>query len=125
MSDWAQRAVSAARALGDAPLAAAALAMPALACAMTGAGGPAQSCQAGAAPLVDSLSDGELSRRLDAAAWLAAAELYLDRYAEADAHASRALTLARAGGQGELFRVLYQILGRVWYVRGKLAEATE
>src|SRR5262249_52778223 len=69
--------------------------------------------------------DHELSRRLDAAAWLAAAELYLDRYAEADAHASRALALARVTGQGELFLVLYQILGRAWYVRGKLAEATE
>src|SRR5262249_39938894 len=83
------------------------------------------SCRTGAASLVDSLSDSELSRRLDAAAWLAAAELYLDRYAEADAHATRALALARATGQGELFLVLYQILGRAWYVRGKLDEATD
>src|SRR5262249_47751735 len=67
----------------------------------------------------------DLAHRLDAAAWLAGAELYLDRYAEADVHASRALTLGRATGQGELFLVLYQILGRAWYVRGKLAEATE
>jgi ATP/maltotriose-dependent transcriptional regulator MalT len=125
MSDWARRAVSAARALADPPLTAAALAMPVLACAMTGAGRPAQSCRAGAASLVDRLSDNELSRRLDAAAWLAAAEVYLDRYAEADTHATRALALARATGQGELFLVLYQILGRAWYVRGKLAEATE
>ena len=125
MHDWAQHAVSAAEALADPPLTAAALAMPALACAMTGAGGPAQSCRTGAASLVDSLSDNELSRRLDAAAWLAAAELYLDRYAEADAHATRALGLARATGQEELFLVLYQILGRAWYVRGKLDQATE
>jgi ATP/maltotriose-dependent transcriptional regulator MalT len=125
MYDWAQRAVSAARAVADPPLKAAALAMPALACAMTGAGGPAHACRGGAASLVDSLCDSELSRRLDAAAWLAAAELYLDRYAEADAHASRALALARATGQGELFLVLYQILGRAWYVRGKLDQATE
>src|SRR6266480_4286406 len=33
--------------------------------------------------------------------------------------------LGRATGQGEHFLVLYQILGRAWYVRGKLAEATE
>src|SRR5262249_47400698 len=125
MYDWARRAVSVARALADPPLTAAALAMPALACAMTGAGGPAHACRAGAASLVDSLCDGELSRRLDAAAWLAAAELYLDRYAEADTHATRALGLARATGQGELFLVLYQILGRAWYVRGKLDQATE
>src|SRR5262245_16792098 len=125
MHDWAKRAVSAAEVLEDAPLMAAALAMPALAAAMTGAGERAQSERAHAVGLVDSLSDEELSRRLDAAVWLAAAELYLDRYPEADAHASRALTLARATGQGELFLVLYQLLGRAWYVRGKLAEATE
>src|SRR6266540_111741 len=125
MHDWAERAVSTAEVLGDPPLTAAALAMPALADAMSGAGERAQSHRADAAALVDSLSDKELSRRLDAAAWLAAAELYLDRYAEADAHAGRALTLARASGRGELFLVLYQILARAWYVRGKLAEATE
>ncbi len=125
MYDWAQRAVSAAEMLGDPPLTAAALAMPALAHAMTGAGEQAQSYRAGAASLVDSLPDDQLSRRLDAAAWLAAAEFYLDLYAEADAHATRALALARATGQGELFLVLYQILGRAWSVRGKLDEATE
>ena len=125
MHDWAGRAVSAAKVLGDAPLMAAALAMPALADAMTGASERARSHRADAAALVDSLSDGELSLRLDAAVWLAAAELYLDRYPEADLHARRALTLARATGRGELFLVLYQILGRVWYVRAKLAEVTE
>ncbi len=125
MHDWAGRAVSAAKVVGDAALMAAAFAMPALADAMTGASGRAQPHCADAAALVDSLSDDELSLRLDGAAWLAAAELYLDLYPEADLHAGRALTLARATGQGELFLFLYQILGRVWYLRGKLAEATE
>jgi len=125
MQEWARRAVRAADVLADPPLTAAARAMPALACAMTGSGGPAHSCRVGVASLVDSLPDRELSRRLDAAAWLAAAELYLDCYAEADTHAARALALARATGQGELFLVLYQILGKAWYVRGKLDQATE
>lgn len=125
MRDWADRATSAADALGNAPLRAAALAMPALAGAMAGAGACARADRDDAAAFVDGLSDDELSRRLDAAVWLAAAELYLDRYAEADAHAGRALALARATGQGELFPVLYQILGRTWYVRGKLADASE
>jgi DNA-binding NarL/FixJ family response regulator len=124
MHDWARRAVSAAEGLDDAALMAAALAMPALADSMTGAGESAQSHRAAAA-LVDSLSDEQLSRRIDAAVWLAAAELYLDRYAEADAHAVRALALARNSGQEGLFLVLYQILGRAWYVRGKLADAVE
>jgi ATP/maltotriose-dependent transcriptional regulator MalT len=124
MHHWAGRAVSAAKVLGDAALMATALAMPALADAMTGPTETARSRRAEAAALVDGLSDDELSPRLDAAAWLAAAELYLDLYAEADAHASRARTLARATGRGDPFG-LYQILPRVWYVRGKLAEATE
>jgi ATP/maltotriose-dependent transcriptional regulator MalT len=125
MQDWAQPAVDAAKRIGDPPLTAAAVAMLALADAMTGAGERFEAHLSEAATLVDSLSDDELAQRLDAAAWLAGAELYLDRYAEADAHASRTLTLGRATGQGELFLVLYQILGRAWYVRGKLAEATE
>jgi ATP/maltotriose-dependent transcriptional regulator MalT len=124
MHGWAERAVRAAEALGDQALTAAALAMPALADAMTGAGEGAHAHHAAAAAAVDRLSDEELSRRLDAATWLAAAELYLDLYDEADAHASRALMLSRATGQSELFLVLYQILGRTWYVRAKLTDAT-
>ena len=125
MHDWAARAVSAARELGDAALLAAALAKSALADAMTGPPETARSHRAGAAELVDRLSDAELSLRPDAAAWLAAAELYLDLYAEADEHASRALRLARATGRGNPFFGLYLILPRVWYVRGRLAEAGE
>jgi ATP/maltotriose-dependent transcriptional regulator MalT len=125
MHDWAARAVSAARELGDAALLAAALAKSALADAMTGPAETARSHRAEAAGLVDGLSDVELSLRPDAAAWLAAAELYLDLYAEADEHASRALRLARATGRGNPFFGLYLILPRVWYVRGRLAEAGE
>lgn len=125
MHDWADRAVSAANVLGDAALLAAALAMPALADAMTGPPETARAHRAEAAALVDGLSDGELSPRPDATAWLAAAELYLDLYAQADAHASRALRLARATGRGDPFFGLYQILPRVWYVRARLADAAE
>ena len=125
MHDWAGRAVDDAKMLGDASLMAAARAMPALADAMTGGTETARSHRAEAAALVDGLSDDELSLRPDAAGWLAIAEVYLDLYAEADAHASRAFRLARATGRGDpLFR-LYPILPRIWYVRGKLAEAAE
>ena len=123
MHDWAGRAVDDARTVGDPALMAVALAMPALAEAMTGHTEAARSHRAEAAAFVDELSDDELSLRPDAASWLAAVELYLDLYAEADAHASRALRLARATGRGDpLFR-LYAILPRIWYVRAKLAEA--
>jgi ATP/maltotriose-dependent transcriptional regulator MalT len=125
MHHWAERSVAEAKLLGDQSLTAAALAMPALAYAMTGPTESARSRRAEAAARVDELSDDELALRPDAASWLAAAEIYLDLYAEADAHASRALPLARATGRGDpLFR-LYPILPRVWYVRGKLAEAAE
>jgi ATP/maltotriose-dependent transcriptional regulator MalT len=125
MHESAERAVNAARRLGDAPLTAAALAVLALADSMMGAAEQAESNRLEATALVDSLSDDELARRIEAAAWLAGVELYLDRYAEGDAHASRALGVARATGQGELFLVLVQILGGVWRQRGKLAEASE
>jgi DNA-binding NarL/FixJ family response regulator len=125
MHDWAGRAVNAARDLGDGVLIAEALAMLALAHALTGPTETAMSHRAEAAALVDGMSDDELSLRLDAAGWLAAAELYLDLHAEADAHAGRVLALARATGRGDPFFRLYQILPRVWYVRAKLGEAAE
>jgi DNA-binding CsgD family transcriptional regulator/tetratricopeptide (TPR) repeat protein len=125
MHHWAGRAAGDAKLLGDPALTAAALAMPAFAAALTGPTETARSNRADAAALVDELSDDELLLRPDAAAWLAAAEIYLDLYAEADAHASRALALARTSGRGDpLFR-LYPILPRIWFVRGKLAEAAE
>ncbi|HCU93049.1 MAG TPA: LuxR family transcriptional regulator [Actinobacteria bacterium] len=125
MRDWAAPAVSAAKEVGDAALIAAAAVMPAFADAMTGPTETARSRRAQAAALVDELPDDELSLRPDAAGWLAIAEVYLDLYAEADAHASRALGLARASGQGDPLHRLYPVLPRIWYVRGKLAEATE
>jgi ATP/maltotriose-dependent transcriptional regulator MalT len=125
MRDWAEPAVSAAKEAGDAALIAAAAVMPAFACAMTGPTETARTVRARAAALVDELPDDELSLRPDAAGWLAIAEVYLDLYAEADAHASRALGLARASGQGDPLHRLYPVLPRIWYVRGKLAEAAE
>ena len=125
MHEWAERAVSTAELLGDRSLTAAALVMPAMAYAMTGPTQTARLRRAEAAAMVDELGDHELALRPDAASWLAAAELYLDLYAEAELHATRARELARASGRGDpLFR-LYAILPRVWYMRGKLAEAGE
>lgn len=125
MREAAAQAVTAAKALGDASSTAAACAILALADSIAGAADEAEAGWREAATLVDALPDEELVHRLDAAAWLAGAELYLDRYVDADGHAGRALALGRASGQGELFLVLVQILGRVWFVRGKLADATE
>ena len=125
MHELAERAMNAAKQLGDKPLTAAALAELAIAYSMMGAPERAESNRSEAAALVDSLSDDELACHLEAAAWLAGVELYLDRYAEADAHANRALAVARATGQGELFLLLVATLGGIWRQRGKLAEAGE
>jgi len=125
MRDWAAPAVSAARHVGYTALLASAAVMTAFADAMTGPTETARTRRAQAAALVDELPDDELSLRPDAAGWLAIAEVYLDLYAEADAHASRALGLARASGRGDPLHRLYPVLPRVWYVRGKLAEAAE
>src|SRR5262249_9403513 len=125
MRDWAALAVSAAKEAGDAALIAAAAVMPAFADAMTGPTETARSRRGQAAALVDELPADELSVRPDAAGGLAITEMYLDLYAEADTHASRALRLARASGQGVPLHRFYPVLPRVWYVRGKLAEASE
>jgi ATP/maltotriose-dependent transcriptional regulator MalT len=123
MGDWAIPAMRAARELGDDALIAAASVMPAFADAMLGPTEAARSNRAIAAALVDALSDDELSRRPHTAGWLAIAEVYLDLYAEADSHASRALRLTRETGEGDPLHRLYPVLPRVWYVRGKLADA--
>ena len=125
MHEAAERAANAARRLGDAPMTAAALAELALANSITGAADQAESNRSEAAALVDSISDDELAGHLEAAAWLAGVELYLDRYAEGEAHANRALAVARATGQGELFLILAATLGGLLRQRGKLAEAGE
>jgi ATP/maltotriose-dependent transcriptional regulator MalT len=125
MLEWAERAVTAARRLGDAPLTAAALAVLTLADSMMGAAERAEANRREATAIVDSLSDDELARHLEAPTRLAGVELYLGRYADGEVHATRALAVARATGQGELFLVLVATLGGVWRLRGKLAEAGE
>jgi DNA-binding NarL/FixJ family response regulator/tetratricopeptide (TPR) repeat protein len=125
MREWAERAVDAARRVGDAPLTAAALAVLTLADSMMGAAERAEANRREATAIVDSLPDDELARHLESATRLAGVELYLGRYADGEVHATRALAVARATGQGELFLVLVATLGGVWRLRGKLAEAGE
>ena len=122
---WAERAITAARRLGDAALIAAALAVGVLADSMMGAAERAEANRREATAIVDSLSDDELARYLEAPARLAGTELYLGRYADGEVHATRALAVARATGQGELVLVLVATLGGLWRMRGKLAEAGE
>jgi ATP/maltotriose-dependent transcriptional regulator MalT len=125
MEEWANRAVADAKALGDRPLLAAAHAMLTLAGAWTGKVEQAEAARAVAVPLFEQLTDAELATRLDAGANLAAAELYLDRFPDAAAHAERTLVIARSTGQGELLPPLNAVLGTCWMMSGGLAPAAE
>jgi DNA-binding CsgD family transcriptional regulator len=125
MRTWAERALSTAQPLDDRPVTAAAAALLAFANAATGATADAETHRAEAAALVADLADDELALRLDAAANLAGAELYLDHYEDAQAHAERAMAVARATGQSEFIPLPYSILGQVKLLRGRLAEASE
>ena len=125
MYECAERAVNAARRLGDASLTATALTLLTMAGSMMGETDRAEANWREATALVDSLSDDELARHLESAARLAGTALYIGRYAEGEEHAARALAVARETGQGELVLVLVATLGGLRRLRGKLAEAGE
>jgi DNA-binding CsgD family transcriptional regulator len=122
---WARQAVDAAKAIGDPALHAAALATLARALAWGGDPNRGEAVHAEATAIVDALSDEQLARRLDAAVELAGAEIYLDRFVEAAAHAERALAVGRATGQGQLFPGIYATLGVAMSMVGRLADAAE
>jgi len=125
MRTWAERARVAAAPSGDRPLTAAAAGVFALAQAFSGRVPAAEAACSEAMLLVDDLSDAELGLRLDAAANLAAAELYVDRYVEAASHAERALAVGRATGHSDILPVLFPTLGSTARMRGNLAESAE
>jgi DNA-binding NarL/FixJ family response regulator len=124
MCEWAERALTTAQGLADRPLAAAAVAVLAFANAASGAIAVAEARRYQAAAMVADLPDDQLAVRLDAAVHLAGAELYLDRYQEAEAHAERAMAVGLATGQSELVPFTYSILGQVKLLRGRLTEAS-
>lgn len=122
---WAQQAVDAARAIADPALTAAALATLARALSWGGEPTRGEKARAEAAAILDTLTDEQLAGRLEAAVELTAAEIYLDRFVEAVAHAERALAVGRATGQGQLFPEIYAALGVALSMVGRLADAAE
>jgi ATP/maltotriose-dependent transcriptional regulator MalT len=122
---WSDEAVSAAEALGDAALTAAAHAMTTLSAAWAVDMEQAEAARAIAAHLVDGLTDAELAMRLDAAANLASAQLSLAHFPDAGRHAERAIAVGRATGQTQLSLPLYGVLGSAWSMDGRLAEAAD
>jgi DNA-binding CsgD family transcriptional regulator len=122
---WAQQAVDAAQAMDDLPLQAAALATLARALAWGGEPARGEQVRSQATAILDALTDEQLATRLDAAVELAGAEIYLDRFVEAAAHAERALAVGRASGQGRLFPGIYATLGVALSMLGRLSDAAE
>jgi DNA-binding CsgD family transcriptional regulator/tetratricopeptide (TPR) repeat protein len=125
MRGWAARATAAAAALGDRSLVAAALGVRALAGALSGVIPDARAHRDDAAALIDALGDDELARRLDALVHLATADMYLDRFDASGRHAERALGIGRATGQGDLFPLIYPMLGTALWMQGRVAESGE
>jgi DNA-binding NarL/FixJ family response regulator len=122
---WAERAAAGGRRLPDRALRAASVAALARAGAFAGATPDVLAACDEAAALVDALTDDELATRLDAATYVAAAETYLQRFADAQRHAERAMAVGHASGQSQLFPTLLGMLGSLWSLRGLLAHAAE
>jgi ATP/maltotriose-dependent transcriptional regulator MalT len=125
MCEWAGRAVAGAAPLGERPLLAAALSVRSWAGAVAGDGAQGQSQCDETTGLVDAMSDEELAQQLSALAYLASADLFLDRFQAATRHARRGLDIARATGQGELFPMLVAMLGASLWVQGRPLDAGE
>lgn len=125
MREYGVSALQVVRPLGDRPVTAAASAVVAAANAYLGRAQEAEAYRAEAAGLVDSLSDDALALRLDAAAHLGTAEVYLDHYEDGARHLARGRAVGRATGQGELFPLLTQMEGVALFTLGRLHAAAE
>jgi ATP/maltotriose-dependent transcriptional regulator MalT len=123
--EWAERAVTAGTTLGNRPLLASALAVRAWVGAFAGDAKRAHRYCDEATAVIDELSDELLAKRLDSLAHLASADLFLDRFPAAMQHAHRALEIARATGQGDLFPLIVAMLGGSLWVQGRPLEAEE
>ena len=122
---WSERALDAARSLGDDGAIADAAAILALALAFTGDVAAGQERRAEAERLLAAMAEERLGDHLQALNNLAGAGMYLDRLREGLEHAERSVALARATGQGHLYPALVPILGTLLTLRGRLAEAAE
>jgi ATP/maltotriose-dependent transcriptional regulator MalT len=123
MREHAGEALTAARELDDPVLLATAVALVCYAGAATADIEVARSHQAEAAALVASLTDEQLAARPAALSHLGWAEFFLERYEDAIAHLERGVSVARAGGQGQLAYQMEQGLGVSLLMRGRLPEA--
>lgn len=118
-------ALGVARELGRTELQALAAAVGAFSDYCTGRLVDAETHRSVAASLIESMSDAELSERLDAPYNLGYAEYFLGHSAAALEHLDRGIRVARATGRGQF--VVPMTVARAWVLamRGRLAEAVE
>ena len=121
MRDWGEAAVAGAAGLDNRPLTAAAEAVLAMACALTGAVTDSEAHRATAARLIDDMTDEEIGLQLDALGYLGGAELYLEQFEATAPHARRGIALA----EGEIPPTLLPALGTATWVVGRLAESAD
>lgn len=124
MAAWALRALAGAQRLANTPLSAIAGSSLTLAGAMSGATRAKADCTE-TAHLIDDVPDDVILTRLDAVGYLAWAELCLERFDAAAAHAGRVVRLARSTGQGQLLPLVIPVQAAVHLVHGKLAAADQ
>ena len=125
MFTWGQAAVKDADGLEDPLLVAAANSALTLGSAFTGRLETALEHADRATDMIDSLSDEELAKGIDAIGSLAGAELYLDRFESSGRHGERGIGVARETGQGELIAMLHPALGTSLWVLGELERSRE
>jgi DNA-binding NarL/FixJ family response regulator len=125
MRHWADRASDTALELGDGTPTIAAVALAAWAAGLCGVVPGAQARRAQAAGVIDAMPDAELALGLDAATYLAGAELLLDRFQEAAAHSERVVAIATATGQPAFVPSAAMIHAWVSVLRGGLATSAD
>jgi DNA-binding CsgD family transcriptional regulator len=124
MCEWTRRALAMARELDDPPLHVTIASLHGLAAVLDGEISEAEQACSEAACIADQMPDDELAPYIDNFGNLAAAEMYLDRRAEALVHAERCWALARATGRDRIVPLLFW-LGVVRTGCGQLSEAGE
>lgn len=121
---WAAQALTSAR-NHDPLLSAAALSLLARTTASNGGPSHAAALLDEATVLLDSLSDDELSARVETTAWVGWAELLFDRYDDALRHFARGLTLARRTRQNHVSTRLLVGQAAGYGLAGQLTEAID
>ena len=125
MNLWAERASTAADALGDPALRVTAAALLCFARYAQGAIADAEAARATAASLLDALPDAALAGRLEAAYYLGFAEFFCEHYDEAIGHLRRGIAVSRAAGLGQFVVPMMVGLAHALEVRGRLPEALD